>query len=399
MATMVADDAADVAVARDDRLREIDLMRGLVIALMALDHVRDFFLRDAFAFDPLDVERTSAALYATRWVTHLCAPTFVVLAGVAAFLHGRRRTSGQLARFVATRGLWLIVLEFTVMSLGWSFAFPRPFLQVIWAIGWSMLLLAPLVRLGPGVTLAVGVAIIAGHNLLDPVTPASSGMPILWRFLHEGGFAEVGGQPVALLAYPIVPWVGVIALGYGLGPVFTWEAGRRRRLLSVLALAMLATFVALRLAHGYGDPSDWVARPGWAATLGDALDVQKYPPSLHYVLVTLGLAFLILPRLARARGALADVLVTFGRAPLFFYVLHVYLIHALAVAAATLAGFPPGLLIDQMVNMEALIASGWGVPLWGVYAVWLVVLAMLWPACRWFAAVKARRRDPWLSYL
>jgi uncharacterized membrane protein len=402
--------------AHPDRLREIDILRGLVIVLMALDHVRDYFHVGAFTSNPLDPDTTTPWLYATRWITHLCAPTFVLLTGVSAALQ-RERGKGVavLSWLLATRGVWLIFLELTILSFGWSFGYPYPlFLQVIWAIGWSMLALAALVWLPRRLVFAIGLAIVVGHNLLDAVTPQQfGGAALVWNFLHEGGPIFLGETPIGLFAYPVLPWIGVIALGYGLGGVFSAPAERRDRALLFAGIAMLTAFVLLRWFELYGNPSldtaggpfggpgSWRAQDTPTAAAMVFFDVQKYPPSLQFLLVTLGAVFALWPLLARLRGPLGGVLNTFGAVPFFFYLLHIYLVHALAIAANAAMGRDASGMFNYMMNVfvapERFQGLGFSLP-W-VYAAWLVVLTLLYPLCRWFAALKARRRDWWLSYL
>jgi len=391
---------AATAAASAGRLQGIDLLRGLVIAIMALDHVRDFFHADSFRFDPLDLDHASPALFLTRWITHLCAPTFVFLAGVSAFLHGQRCGGrAPLARFLFTRGLWLVALEVTVIGFGWSFVAGRPFLQVFWALGGSMMVLAALAWLPPPALLAIGTGIVAGHNLLDPVEASALGAGAPWWVaLHDGGVLRVGDAGVFVL-YPLLPWIGVMLAGYGCGPLFRAAAPVRRRLLTAAGLAMLAGFFLLRGLHGYGDPGDWQVHGEAWRTAGDFLDVRKYPPSLLFVLVTLGIALVLLPRLEHWRGSLAGILLAFGRVPLFAYVLHLYLVHGLMMAVGMAMGHPAALFIGTIGNPRALAEAGWGFSLAATWGVWLLVLAAMVPACRWYAGVKARRRDWWLSYL
>jgi uncharacterized membrane protein len=315
--------------------------------------------------------------------------------------------------FLLTRGLWLIVLEFTVLSFGWSFGFPYVlFLQVIWAIGWSMIALAAFVWLPRMAVLCLGVAIVAGHNLLDPITPQMLGQfSLLWIFLHEGGPIFVGQQPIGLIAYPALPWFGIIALGYGMGAVFASEPAKRDRTLLLLGLAMLAAFVLLRWFMAYGDPQfaagpeavarDWREQASVGAALMVFFDVQKYPPSLQFTLATLGIIFALWPLLARLRGPVASVLNTFGAVPFFFYVLHIYLVHILAIAANAAAGRPIAGQFNYMLNVftQPQLFQGAGFTLPWVYLAWIAVLALLYPVCRYWQALKARRRDWWLSYL
>lgn len=385
------------------RLRSIDLLRGLVIVLMVLDHVRDFFHSSGYAFDPLDLARTTPLLYATRWITHVCAPTFVFLAGVSAWLQlAKGKEVSALSAFLLKRGLWLVAIELTIVSFAVSFSIPYMlFLQVIWAIGWSMVALAALVRLPRAFVLLIGIAIVAGHNLLDPLTPAQFGaFGWLWTALAEGGVWTTDGTPVALILYPILPWVGVMCLGYGLAPVFL--SARRDRILAAIGLGMIAAFVGLRLLNGYGNPEPWVADVSVAATIMRFMDVAKYPPSLMYVCATLGPMLLLVPLLERARGAFPEVLKVFGAVPLFAYLLHLYIAHALAIAAHGALGRPVAGLFDYLRSVvadPASLAPAIGLPLPLVFIGWIVTLAILYPCCRWWGAVKARRRDWWLSYL
>ena len=403
------------AIAGGVRISEIDMMRGLVIVLMALDHVRDYFFNGAGMAGVggalLDPASTTPAIYLTRWVTHLCAPTFVFLAGVSAYLQfAKGKPIPQLSRFLATRGLWFIFLEATVLSFGWSFGFPYAFfMQVIWAIGLCMLALAALVWLPRMVVLGIGVVIIAGHNLLDPLTADQFGLA--WTVLHEGGPIFVGETPVGLIAYPVLPWVGIVALGYGLGGVFTEAPEKRNRTIFMIGLGMLAAFIVLRFSMIYGDPAFATGPEGvwkdWRdqASFGDAamvfFDVQKYPPSLQFTLVTLGIMLTLWPLFTRLRGPVASVLTTFGAVPFFFYLLHVYLIHVLAIAANAAMGRDVRGLFDYMINVfihpERLAGLGFSLP-W-VYVAWIVVLTLLYPLCRYWRQLKARRRDWWLSYL
>ena len=401
------------------RIAQIDMLRGLVIVLMALDHVRDYFLGGpgmvGIGGNLLDPATTTPALYATRWITHLCAPTFVFLSGVSAYLQlANGKTTPNLSRFLFTRGLWLIFLELTVLSFGWSFGFPYVlFMQVIWAIGWCMIALAALVWLPRVAVLAIGAVITIGHNLLDPINAQelTGASRLVWTFLHDGGPLFVGEQPIGLFAYPVLPWVGVAALGYGLGDVFADKSERRDRNILLIGLAMFAAFLVLRFTMLYGDPSfatgpegewrDWRVQPNWGAALMVFFDVQKYPPSLQFTLVTLGVVLTLWPLLARLPGVAQSVLNTFGAVPFFFYLLHVYLIHLLSIAVNAAAGNDVSGLFDYMINVftapEKLEGLGFALP-W-VYLAWVVVLALLYPVCRYWQGLKARRRDWWLSYL
>jgi uncharacterized membrane protein len=394
-----SDPLAEPSVTRTGapRLDAIDLLRGLVIVLMVLDHTRDFFHVQALAFDPTDLTRSDPALFLTRWVTHLCAPTFVFLAGASVWLQRANKSPAALSRFLLTRGLWLIALELTVVSFGFNFAAPFVFLQVIWAIGVGMVALALLVWAPPAAVLALGCIIVAGHQLLAPIdAPALGGAAPLWRVAMEPGLA---GFAPGLAVYPAVPWFGVLCLGYGLGSVFAKPPAARRRLTLLLGLGALALFALLRALNGYGDPRPWDGQDDGLLTALSFLNVSKYPPSLLYVLVTLGASMLLMLALERLRGPLAALLLAFGRTPLFTYLLHVYLLHGLAMATGAAMGVEPSAFSGFLADPSRLIAAGWGVGLPVVYVIWFAVCLALYPASRWYAGVKRRRRDWWLGYL
>jgi uncharacterized membrane protein len=377
------------------RLNAIDLLRGLVIVIMVLDHVRDYFHLNALAFDPTNLEQTNPALFLTRWITHFCAPTFVFLAGVSSYLQkANGKSPGDLSRFLLTRGLWLVALELTLIGFGFSFA-AFTFLQVIWAIGVGMILLAALSWLPATAVLAMGMIILLGHSLVAPIDAADFGPAgVLWALAFEPGPA-----PGGIVIYPFVPWLGALLVGYGLGPVFARPAPARRAALLVLGLGSLALFVVLRGLNGYGDPAPWSVRPDPVFTVLSFVNVSKYPPSPDYLLLTLGVAFLLLVALDRLRGPVASVLLTFGRTPLFSYVLHIYLVHGLALALGLAMGFPASVFLNMIGESQEVVAAGWGLSLPLTYAVWVLVLVLLYPASRWFEGVKRRRRDWWLGYL
>jgi uncharacterized membrane protein len=388
------------------RIEAVDLLRGLLMILMALDHTRDFFSRDTI--NPTDPLQSWPALFATRWVTHLCAPGFIALAGASVYLQRQRgKSTSQLARLLFTRGLWLVFLEVTLISIGWSFAW-IPFLQVVWAIGISMICLSALMRLYPerlqtAAVGATGAAIVLLHNLLDPIKPARFGrFADLWDLIHQPAMLLYHGHPAVLAFYPALPWFGVICLGYAFGPVVT--AHSRRRIALCLAACFLAAFALFRATHAYGDPIPFLHLATRTRTAMSFLNVMKYPPSLEYVLATFGVLLLLFTLfdtaarhnwLPRARFFLE----TYGRVPFFYYVLHIYLLHTAAVIVTlTLHGdwrfwFGPGFI------MENGAPPNWGYSLPVVYAIWIAAVLSLYPACAWFSRLKARRHDWWLSYL
>jgi uncharacterized membrane protein len=385
---------AELATARAARLDRVDLVRGLVMVLMVLDHVRAY-LTDV-RFDPTDVTQTTVPLFLTRWVTHFCAPTFILLAGASAWMAGTRRTTPALAGLLLTRGLWLILLEFTVITFAWYFNLRLEMglvAQVIWVIGASMVVLAGLVYLPRGAIAAFGLALVLGHNLFDGVTPERLGAwATAWRVLHVPGPLET--LPVLLL-YPLVPWVGVMALGYVAGPLIFARDARATRRLALIGAGLVVGFLVLRALNGYGDARHLVT-DGAAATLFISfLNLTKYPPSLLFLLMTLGPAFLMLALAERARGRGADFLVTFGRVPFLFYVAHLYLVHALAVLVAAAQGFAPSALLTLPLTLP----EGYGLSLPVIYLVWAGAVLALYPLCARYARVKERSRAWWLSYL
>jgi uncharacterized membrane protein len=384
-------------VALRPRLGAVDLARGFAMVVMALDHARDML--GAGWLDPLDLARTTPALFFTRWVTHLCAPAFLLLVGTGAFLS--RKPRGMLSRFLVTRGLWLLVVEVTIVKLAWTFNLdPRAVaLQVIWAIGWSMIALAALVWLPLPIVGLFGAAMIASHNLLDGFVagPLASGTGPGRIFVGSLGdwVASFFHQRNPPILYPVIPWMGVTALGYALGPVMLWDPARRRRILVALGASLCVAFVLLRLANGYGDPRPWLHQKSGLFTAMSFLNTTKYPASLDFLLMTLGPVLLLLAAAETLRGPLAAALVVFGRVPFFFYVLHLYLIHALALALGVFTGFGAA----PFLKAWPAFPRSFGLPLGGVYLAWVLVVLALYPACRWFARVKATRRDWWLSYL
>ncbi|MGJ0506303.1 MAG: DUF1624 domain-containing protein [Methylocystis sp.] len=382
---------------RDPRLPEIDRLRGLVMILMALDHMRDFFDADALRFSPTDLDRTYPFLFLTRFVTHFCAPTFALLAGAGAWFYGARgRSPGTLSLFLATRGLWLILLDVVAISPVWGGP-GHVELGTLWAIGCGLVSLSLLSRLPARAVLVVGAAIILGHDLLDGVRSADLGVfGPLWRLLHEKGPLPFGIAGDVL--YPALPWIGVVALGFGLGPLLQADPARRDPILRRVGLAALAAFLLLRATQIYGDPHPWATQRDGLLTLLSFLNVTKYPPSALYLLLTLGVAALALPALERLRGAAARVLAVFGRTPLLFYVSHLYLGVAAALALAAAQGYS---FADISVFLRSQQPpADFGVGLAGAYAAWVAAVAALYPVCRWFAGVKRRRPDLWwLSYL
>lgn len=388
------------------RLSSIDMLRGLAIVIMAIDHVRDYFMLAA-AQDPMTDPDIGPGLFLTRWITHFCAPVFVLLAGTSAGLMASRKSPAALGAFLFRRGVWLVCIEWFVISTAFTFA-PGGIqqvgglvvvpMQVIWAIGASMVVLAGAQFLGRRACLLLGATIILGHNLLDPLWPATrlfeAGAP-LWAALHSQ-MAAAAGPFYFLFAYPLLPWIGVMLSGYGLAGVFQLPPVRRDSLLRRWGLTLTLAFLLIRALDGYGDPNHWQAQAGGAvSTTIDFLNTSKYPPSLLFLLMTLGPAAIFCSFADQMRGPLKDTLVMFGRVPFAFYVTHFFLIHALSVLLGVLQGFDA----TQFLTMMFFYPKGYGVGLPAVYLGWVLVMATLYPFCRWVAGIKSRRRDWWLSYL
>jgi uncharacterized membrane protein len=381
---------------------------------MLLDHTRDFVSADATRFDPTDLAQTSPVLFFTRWITHYCAPVFVFLAGTGAYLQlARGKSKSDLSKFLITRGLWLIFLEFTLVRLGFTFNLDYGFLgmmQVIWVIGVSMIILAGLIHLPLRVIAVLGIAVILLHNLLDPIqiagwrgpgTAVPGFLGKIWIILHQPSLLPPFGfpGPIVFVNYNVIPWFAVMACGYAFGALYSIDAVRRRRILLILGGAMTALFVLIRAINIYGDPRAWTVQKNAIFTIMSFLNTTKYPPSLLYLLMTLGPAIIGLALLERQnRGWIGRALVTFGRVPLFFYLLQWYTAHGIAVLLGLLAGQT---VAWQFASIPERFEPppGVGFNLWIVYLSWIIGLLVLYPLCKWFASVKRRRSDWWLSYL
>lgn len=378
------------------RFASIDTLRGLVMIVMALDHTRDFFAGGGF--NPRDV--TDTALFLTRWVTHFCAPTFIFLAGISAYLYGfQRKNTGEVSRFLLTRGLWLVLIEFTVVRVGWSFDLHFNYFvaQVIFAIGVSMVALALFVHLPRAAIGFIGLAMIAGHNAFDGIKAEQLGAAApLWHFLHQPGLFAITPGVKFIVLYPLIPWIGVMAAGYALGPVFTQERSARVQQLFMLGAAVTLGFFILRATNLYGDPAPWAIQDSLLATVLSFINCEKYPPSLLYLSMTLGPVLMLVAALERVRGPIADWIATFGRVPFFYYVVHIFLLHGLAIAFAWATIGDIGWLFGSMAGRKP---AAYGLSLAGIYAVWLAVVVALYPLCRWFAGLKRRRAEWWWSYL
>jgi uncharacterized membrane protein len=381
------------------RVASIDIIRGAVMVLMAIDHVR--------VYSGLPAGGPTPGIFFTRWVTHFCAPAFIFLAGTSAFLYGRRHR--DLSRFLITRGLWLVFLELTYFRVCWTFNFEfrqYELAGVIWVIGWCMVLMSGLVRLPLRAVAATGLAIVAGHNLLDGQLYLERGADLasnLWRILYVGFYAgpvRLGPSgPTLMVLYSIVPWIGVMAVGYAFGDTITKSPDERRRRCLIVGSGAIVLFLVLRTFNLYGDPNHWSPSGRLPAPLS-FLATNKYPASLDFLLMTLGPTIFAMPWLERARGALARALTVFGRVPFFYYALHIPLIHAMALVVSKVRiGEVSWWLFTNhpMGNPPPPDGYAWSLPL--LYLVWAIAIALLYPACAWFAGVRARAMSPWLRFL
>ena len=391
------------------RLQSIDVLRGSVMVVMALDHVRDFFHVSAVQFSPTDLSKTTPILFFTRWITHFCLPVFMFAAGMGAFLWWRRgnHSRGQLSRFLVTRGFWFILLELTVMQLAYNFNFSSRYLVlllILWIFGVCMIAIAVLIYLPIRWLAVVSLAIIALHNCLDGISASQFGSAAwVWNLIHEPGVVALAGRQV-LISYTLLPWIAVMAAGFCFGSLFTLESSTRRRIMVRIGSAAILAFMVIRAINRYGDPAPWSVQKSALFTVLSFLNCTKYPASLDFLLMTLGPAILALAWLDRCSLKASNPLVVFGRVPMFYFILHFYAIHALAVLMAWArygrAAF--SFILNPLPSMTGpaqLFPANFGYSLWVVYIVWIVIVVSLYPLCRWFAHVKATRHDWWLSYL
>ena len=379
------------------RIESVDVVRGVIMIIMALDHVRDFF--GNLAVNPTDPATTTYPLFFTRWITHFCAPVFFLLTGTGAYLALRKKSKSELSRFLFTRGLWLIFLELVVVrDFGWQFNFDYhlTLLIVLWALGWSMIVLSVLVYLPAWAVTAFGLVMIATHNLFDSV---ESNNP-LWSILHSPNMLLDNARHTVFVLYPLIPWIGVTAAGYGLGQIYSWTSERRGRFLLSLGIGLTAAFVILRAINMYGDPRHWHTQRSAAFTVLSFLNTSKYPPSLLFLLMTLGPAMLFLWAVDAGTPRWLRPALVFGKVPMFYYLLHVPLIHLIAVGVCY-ARYGHVYWMFQSPSLDDFPITpppGWGYSLPVVYLVWACVVLALYPLCRWFAGVRQRRDDAWLSY-
>lgn len=391
--------------ASGERIKSIDLLRGLVMIIMALDHTRDFFHKGAFGSDPLDLATTTPFLFFTRWITHFCAPVFVFLSGLSAWLQSTRKSKKELSRFLISRGLWLILVEIFIVTFGITGDIYYGFfvLQVIWAIGISMVILGITIWLPFPLLLSMGLIIVAGHNLLDFVEKNHTGaFPWWWSFLHIQTVLPLWGNHALGIFYPFLPWTGLMILGYCGGKLFTrYDLQQRKKILLWLGVGILLFFVALRYTNLYGDPVPWSVQKNNLYTVLSFVNVHKYPPSLLYMSPTIGVALIFLALVKKTNGRLAKITIVFGRVPFFYYIIHFYLLHLVQVITFLGRGHSvaEGMAGEPGIPFK-FVKPGEGFELTGVYIVWMLVVIALYPVCKWYDRYKTNHREKWwLSYL
>lgn len=398
------------SVSLHKRIESIDILRGIAMVIMALDHARDYFHIHANTDDPLNLASTSPALYATRWITHFCAPVFVFLSGTSVYLQSLRKTQKELGIFLIKRGVWLIIAEWTIIALAWTF---NPFFniipfQVIWAIGISMVILGLIIllRVPYTVILLLGVAIVAGHNLLDiPESAPDFKAGFLWDLFHHGFFTpyEIYSNHYAVLVYPFVAWTGLMMLGYCAGKIFTrdFSSVKRQKILLVSGIALIVFFLFLRYSNIYGDPSKWSSQKNELFTFFSFMKVNKYPPSLLYLCATIGPALILLALLENIKNRFTNIMIVYGRTAFFYYILHIYLLHIIATIVFFLRGH--GIAEAAEIGKQfpfLFVKPGEGFGLAIVYLIWLTVIIALYPLCKWYDKYKTTHKEKWwLSYI
>ena len=385
----------------NNRIESIDLLKGIVMVIMALDHTRDFFHFSSFYFDPTDPSQSTLPIFFTRWITHFCAPTFSFLAGLSAFFIARRKTLPELSRFLFTRGLWLVFIELTIVNFGWyfDFQFRTPGLLTIWSLGVSMMVLAALIHLPSKLILAISIIIIFGHNLLDGIHFENS---VVWSILHEFNIFKLGNGYNFIVGYPLIPWIAVMSLGYCFGTLYdaSFDSNKRRKILNTIGLSSLFLFITLRFINVYGDLFPWEHYPTLSQNCIAFLNPAKYPPSLLYLLMTLGGSLLFLANSEKLKGAVVSFFSTFGRVPFFFYIIHIYFIHLGAMLMAQLSGYGWHSMVLPFWVGEIPELKGYGCRLSLVYLIWIGIIALTYPLCKKFDAYKMNHKEKWwLSYL
>jgi len=390
---------------KEKRIKSIDILRGQVMILMALDHVRDFFHLGSFFRDPLNLSSTTPALFMTRWLTHFCAPVFVFLAGISSFLFVQKTGDNKKSFiFIFSRGIFLILLELTVINFAWTFdiGFSFQLLQVIWAIGFSMVFLSFAMFLPNKVILIIGIIIVSGHNIFDTISFNGKDLvSLLWYFLHQSQSVQLNSGKMISFSYPILPWIGILFIGYGLGFLFSNKTNNEKRIrtLLIMGIASCLVFLSLRYFNLYGDHSNWFKSSDFLKSIFSFINTTKYPPSLLFTLMTLGPAMILLSIYENHKSPINTVFITFGRVPLFFYIVHLYLTHLAALVILSISGgnWKDLILTDAVFRTASLYNYGYSLPI--VYFVWLLLILSLYPLCKIYGSYKeAHKGNLWLKY-
>ena len=387
------------------RIAAIDLLRGIIMVIMALDHTRDFFHKDALVADPLNAATTNFILFGTRWVTHFCAPGFVFLSGLSAWLQHQRKTTKELSIFLITRGLWLIVFDLFIMSFVFTadIHFSLFILETLWSIGAGMVILGLMIHLPFMAILITGLLIVLGHNLINIAEAGrSTPVPLWWNMLHQPGIKPLDSGHSLFVFYPMLPWAGLMLLGYCCGKLFTHtEAAKRNRLLLLTGMSAIALFLVLRFINIYGDPLAWKKQPTALQTFFSFMNVQKYPPSLLFIFATIGPLLVVLSFIKTTSGNVAKKVMVFGRVPLFYFVVHFFILHVVQIITYLFSGHT---VEEGMKGSTASLfkfsAPGEGVSLGFVYLIWIAIVLLMYPICKWYDSYKAAHKEKkWLSYL
>jgi len=391
---------------KTNRIQSIDVLRGLAMVIMALDHVRDYTNTSYLFGDPTNLDTTTPALFFTRWITHFCAPIFVFLAGTSAFLYGSKTSKKDLSKFLFTRGIWLVFTELTVVNLAWTFdvSLSLHIFQVIWAIGICMMFLAGLIYLPKKLLLALGLLIVIGHNSLDSITmQGNNPLSVLWYFVHQQNFVSLNnGESLMFIAYPFLPWLGIMICGYCFGYFYQrdFDTATRKNWLLLFSFGSIFIFVLLRSMNIYGDLAPWNTHDSSVFSFLSFLNTTKYPPSLLYTLMTIGPAMFFLYFIESVKNIATNMLAVIGRVPFFYYILHLYLIHFISLIGLAFLGEDWKELILTPARFNSGYLLGKGFDLWVTYLIWVLVVLILYPFCKMFAQYKANNKDKWwLSYL
>lgn len=386
------------AVTSKFRIHSIDILRGVVMIIMALDHTRDFL---HIPSDPTNLQTTTPILFFTRWITHFCAPVFVFLSGTSAFLSGRKKTKKQLSSFLFKRGIWLIIIEVTVFNLFLTFDPTYSFLavQVLWIIGFSMIILSVVIFLPMRIIFIIAFIIVCGHNFLDAfdyAKPAET--PLWWGFLHQQSFFPYDHNRLFAILYPLLPWPGVMMLGYCVGSLYKKEidAKKRQRILLTSGMIITLFFIALRFTNIYGDPSEWHQQKNVTFTILSFLNTTKYPASLLFLTMTLGPALIFLSLFEKSKGRWTKIVSVYGRVPFFYFLIHFFLIHLICMVLFFAKGH---ILAEANTGLLHFQAPDQGVSLGMVYIIWIAVVVVLYPVCKKYDRLKASHKKWWLSYL